>query len=265
MKQPELGIHIAQMRMQKRLTQKDLADEINVDIRTIQRIESGKVTPRMYTIKLLSDVLGAKIPVESNTVQSNTGSFNRQIKWSFILAVVFSINYIPVIFNIITGSLNPFINMVAVLIHTSTIVFAVRGFYLVGRLNNNNILMITSFLAMMLLPLLSITDLWGKYFFNPAFAYLLFNLACINAIGQGIGFFIEGYQRKKSTTINLYKIAGIITIFQSLLFLSASFKVIATALIISALCNVLTSLILYLEYKESESADEKVAAYTALA
>ena len=57
MKQPELGISIAEQRIRNSMTQKELAELCNVDIRTIQRIEAGAVEPRMYTLKLLSSAL----------------------------------------------------------------------------------------------------------------------------------------------------------------------------------------------------------------
>lgn len=49
------------------LTQAQLAEKCNVDIRTIQRIESGMVTPRFYTINLINKVLGTNINVAKDT------------------------------------------------------------------------------------------------------------------------------------------------------------------------------------------------------
>ena len=53
MNQPELGKKIAELRKAKGLTQEELVSKCNVTVRTLQRIESGLVTPRSYTIKLL--------------------------------------------------------------------------------------------------------------------------------------------------------------------------------------------------------------------
>lgn len=53
MKQPELGKKITELRLAKGLTQSELAEKCNVGLRTIQRIESAKVTPRSYTLKLI--------------------------------------------------------------------------------------------------------------------------------------------------------------------------------------------------------------------
>lgn len=53
MNQPELGKKIAELRKSKGLTQEDLVSRCNLTVRTLQRIESGVVTPRSYTIKML--------------------------------------------------------------------------------------------------------------------------------------------------------------------------------------------------------------------
>jgi transcriptional regulator with XRE-family HTH domain len=60
MKQPELGKKISEMRKAKGLTQEELVELCNLNVRTIQRIEAGEVTPRSYTIKALFEALGIK-------------------------------------------------------------------------------------------------------------------------------------------------------------------------------------------------------------
>ncbi len=57
MKQPELGKKISEMRKAKGLTQEELVEMCNLNVRTIQRIEAGEVTPRSYTIKALFEAL----------------------------------------------------------------------------------------------------------------------------------------------------------------------------------------------------------------
>jgi transcriptional regulator with XRE-family HTH domain len=53
MNQPELGKKIAELRKAKGLTQEELVSKCKLTVRTLQRIESGVVTPRSYTIKML--------------------------------------------------------------------------------------------------------------------------------------------------------------------------------------------------------------------
>lgn len=57
MKQPELGKKISELRKQKGLTQEDLVERCNINVRTIQRIEAGEVSPRSYTLKTILEVL----------------------------------------------------------------------------------------------------------------------------------------------------------------------------------------------------------------
>ncbi len=57
MNQTEFGNKLAEIRKAKGITQSELAEKCDVSYRTIQRIETGKVTPRGFTIKTLSVAL----------------------------------------------------------------------------------------------------------------------------------------------------------------------------------------------------------------
>ena len=57
MEQPKLGIKIAELRKAKGLTQEELVQKCEITVRTLQRIESGEVTPRSYTIKAIFKAL----------------------------------------------------------------------------------------------------------------------------------------------------------------------------------------------------------------
>ncbi len=57
MKQPELGRKISELRRQRGLTQTELAEQCNINLRTIQRIESAHVIPRSHTLKLIFSTL----------------------------------------------------------------------------------------------------------------------------------------------------------------------------------------------------------------
>lgn len=53
MNQPELGKKIAELRNAKGLTQDELVEKCNISVRTLQRIESGEVMPRSYTVRII--------------------------------------------------------------------------------------------------------------------------------------------------------------------------------------------------------------------
>lgn len=57
MKQPDLGRKIAELRKAKGLTQEELVEKCNINVRTLQRIEAGEVIPRSYTIKAIFSAL----------------------------------------------------------------------------------------------------------------------------------------------------------------------------------------------------------------
>ncbi len=61
MKQPELGKKIAELRKAKGLTQDELVEKCNINVRTLQRIETGEATPRSYTIKIIFAALDYNI------------------------------------------------------------------------------------------------------------------------------------------------------------------------------------------------------------
>jgi transcriptional regulator with XRE-family HTH domain len=57
MRQPDFGKELTRIRNLKGMTQDELALKCNVSIRTIQRIESGIVNPRGYTVKAIGEIL----------------------------------------------------------------------------------------------------------------------------------------------------------------------------------------------------------------
>jgi transcriptional regulator with XRE-family HTH domain len=78
MQQPELGRRLTALRKERNLTQEELVEKSHVSVRTIQRIESGEVLPRMSTVKILLEALGesyesfsAEPPQVKETPKSN--------------------------------------------------------------------------------------------------------------------------------------------------------------------------------------------------
>jgi transcriptional regulator with XRE-family HTH domain len=69
MKNHDFGNKLIQARQAKGWTQMDLAEKSNISLRTIQRIESGQVNPRAYTLKQLSEIIG----LDFNEMLENSG------------------------------------------------------------------------------------------------------------------------------------------------------------------------------------------------
>jgi len=82
MRQPELGQQLAQLRQEKNMTQEELVEACNVSVRTIQRIESGEVTPRVSTVKILVAALGSDMenfdqPKKDHSFKTSNGIYLR--------------------------------------------------------------------------------------------------------------------------------------------------------------------------------------------
>ena len=60
MKNP-IGERIAEIRKNKGITQEELAEQANINLRTVQRIETGETQPRGYTLSAICRVLDVNI------------------------------------------------------------------------------------------------------------------------------------------------------------------------------------------------------------
>lgn len=101
MKQPDLGKRIAELRKAKGLTQEELVEKCNINVRTLQRIESGEVTPRSYTIKTIFTAL------DYNFYDSTTKQSNRFTTAGFIISTWLeqSYKYLLDLFNLKTNKM----------------------------------------------------------------------------------------------------------------------------------------------------------------
>jgi len=66
-----IGQKIKELRIKKGLTQEELAERTKLSVRTIQRIESGDVDPRTYTLSLLAEALDVELEVFTNEKAQN--------------------------------------------------------------------------------------------------------------------------------------------------------------------------------------------------
>ena len=90
MKQPELGQKIAELRKQKGLTQEELVDLCNISVRTIQRIETGEVTPRSYTVKTILSALESDIK-DFQEEKTPPKAQKRSLQLAWIFGIVYLI------------------------------------------------------------------------------------------------------------------------------------------------------------------------------
>lgn len=83
MKQPELGKKILELRKEKGLTQEELVEKCNISVRTLQRIETGEVTPRVFTIRTILAALDYDLSTiaeaEDNGARAPAGSVRKYL------------------------------------------------------------------------------------------------------------------------------------------------------------------------------------------
>lgn len=92
LEQPQLGKTITELRQKKHLTQEELVELCNINVRTLQRIEAGEVTPRDYTVRILMDALDYNIDQIETTIQKKSALKWIKIAWvSGIIYFVLSI------------------------------------------------------------------------------------------------------------------------------------------------------------------------------
>jgi DNA-binding XRE family transcriptional regulator len=87
MEQLEFRKQLIEYRKLNKLTQAELAEVCGINKRTIQRIETNAVTPRLSTIKIITQILGEEHFISTNTglVQNkmNQKSNPQSLMWSF--------------------------------------------------------------------------------------------------------------------------------------------------------------------------------------
>jgi transcriptional regulator with XRE-family HTH domain len=89
--QPELGKKILELRKSSGLTQEELVARCNINVRTIQRIEAGEVTPRGHTIRSIFAALDFDIKqLSRNQVNSKVSVKDSKLMiWAFISGLIY--------------------------------------------------------------------------------------------------------------------------------------------------------------------------------
>ncbi|XLS28951.1 helix-turn-helix domain-containing protein [Flavobacteriaceae bacterium M23B6Z8] len=186
MKQPELGLKISEIRKQKGLTQEELVEKCNINVRTIQRIEAGEVMPRSYTIKTILnalevdyDQMASMTNLESNmrnlmmldlknddSVQSLIKNLN--IAWIFgIVYFIFSfLEYIADYYRFFEDEYIFGSSTYTIIKIVSTALYAlfIRGYIATGTIFKNHLLRTTAFMMLFAYVLSTIYDLSSLYF-----------------------------------------------------------------------------------------------------
>jgi len=152
LKQPELGKSILALRQKKKITQEELVEICNINVRTLQRIEAGEVTPRDYTIRIILDALDYNFEQVESSILKKTAIKRLQAAWiAGIIYFVFGIFEIIVDYERFEDGLPyyfPLLYTGIKIIVMAAFVFFMFGFFEIGKNYKNSLLKISAFLMM---------------------------------------------------------------------------------------------------------------------
>ena len=279
MNQPELGLKIAELRKAKGITQEELALNCNINVRTIQRIETGIVAPRSFTLNLIFSYLGYKIeqkPVSDTNWarvfayfnQIINGNFenisshtivNNFIKYSWIAGLAyFLLGFAVAGLDFLRNKDNLFISgkifyIVLKIIITVSAFFYLGGFVVIGSKLKNHVLVISSIITIFTITLFSLYDIISL-FYNSIEKQTIDGAKSITFGIIGIVFGI-GLLRLTKYYGRSASLAGIINIIGGCFYLTLILWFIGVILTIPA--EILEITILYIAFKYPKLLENK--------
>jgi transcriptional regulator with XRE-family HTH domain len=276
MNQPELGIKIAELRKAKGITQDELAAKCNINVRTIQRIETGSVTPRGFTLNLICSCLGFKIeekPITNRFIlsfnQLLSGNFeniplrkitNSFIKYAWIAGIIyFLIGFGIAGLDFLRSKDNLFITgkVIYIILKILIIVSAYYyfgGFVVIGSKLKNHVLVISSLITIFAIALFSFYDIISL-FYNSIEKQTIDGGRSITFGIIGIVFGI-GLIRLNKYYGSLASLAGIFNIIEGCFFLTLILWFVGVIFTIPS--EIFEIIILYKAYKYPKLLENKI-------
>ncbi len=273
--QPELGKRILALRKEKGLTQEELVELCHVSVRTIQRIESGEVTPRNYTIKIILAALGYDEQQSDNDDNNTTTNrfinkifaldFNlknqpAELTKQFSLAATMGIIYFIVGF--FEGAADYFLyedqeliypRILYVLIKIISMVsftFFMRGFIITGNIYKHLLLKISSIIIIVLNVLYVGYHIAMVYYQIAEQEFIMGAMGLtFGTIGLIYGFSLVQLRRKIGRTA---KYAGIFEIIAGACFITLIFSFVGFIVLIPAEMLEIIILFMMIEYVKSK-------------
>lgn len=226
MKQPQLGQQIQEWRKAKGLTQEELVEKCSLNVRTLQRIEAGEVSPRPYTLKAIMEALEIRQEEIRNSQLEEKLSFDS--KWfqlAFFAGMIYLITTMVEFmldFTFYGGdSVNGFLYAtikIIVMVGFSIFMF---GFFQMGAKFGNRLMQISAALLAFGVLVFTSVDIYKFFILGEAMPeYLPIEAVVFGALYVlfGLGFINE---RKQSGT--LFLSTGILGVLIGVGFLSVIF------------------------------------------
>lgn len=249
MKQPELGKRILELRKSKGFTQEELVEKCNINVRTIQRIEAGEVSPRNFTIRTILEALGVDVDAffgtsiheESTITLTKTESSQLQSSWvGGIFFTVFALLGVivesmfwdyeePIDGEFIYWSIYGVLTL-------SSLFFFLRGYKVLGDLFNNRTLSVSTYVYFVSELLVILTMIIFSVFeFEGTFIELSIGIPAIIIIGIAELLMGVGVLKLKDQLGSFAQIIGILKIINGALFITIILSIISIFLIFPVL------------------------------
>jgi transcriptional regulator with XRE-family HTH domain len=262
MQQPELGRRLTALRKEKNLTQEELVEKSHVSVRTIQRIESGEVLPRMITIKILLEALGESYesfsPNQTQVMETQKSILPTTNRNTLLIAVLAGAVYL--VSEIILGMMdidwftdgrhwgfrmNAIYTSLTIVMVISFALFA-RGFITLSNVFENGLLKVAAYFLVIVTLGRGILDVSSLSAENIESTWVPY--AAISVVMGVVGIvFGVALLRLQDSMGELSRIAGILEIVMGCMLISVVLFFISFVVLIPAV--VLEILVLYRGYE----------------
>lgn len=263
MKQPDLGKKIAELRQQKNLTQDDLVEKCNINVRTIQRIEAGEVNPRPSTLRIIIEALGEDFnelfKIDSNTSFISSAlvldDIDKTQKVKNILQTAWIAGIIYFVIGLIEGGMEymmleddlttyekPFYILIKIAVIGSFFLFY-RGLVAVGKLYDNYLLRIGAYLAIAAYFIVIVIDIFNAVIPMQEEVYIFIQAGASITVGAIGVIYAVGLIRLNRSVGTVAFMAGVLELIIAFCFITVVLFIVGFVLLVPAV--LLEVLVLY--------------------
>jgi len=257
LKQPQLGQMILSLRQEKKFTQEELVERCNLNVRTLQRIEAGEVTPRDYTIKSILTALDYDFEQIELSLKKKTTINRLQMAWiagiTYFAFGLFETAVDFARFEIEPTFYFPLIYTGVKAMATISFVFFMIGFVEVGKYFQSFLLKISAFLMIGSMIVIELYDIISIFSDMTSEEFIMTKGAEAVAFGGVDLVFGIALFRLGKTLGTASKVAGIFEIILGAFFITFVLAFIGLILLIPA--TILEIILLYKCYDLLQSGD----------
>lgn len=261
LKQPQLGQTILALRQEKKITQEELVERCNVNVRTLQRIEAGEVTPRDSTLRIILEALDYDFGRVARSAQLRHRQSMLRIAWIsgtiyFVIGILEAfLDFqrfepgLPIYFN--------WLYTVAKMVILSTYVFFMLGYVEVGKHFELSLTKISAYLMIGSMSIMEFYDVVSLYSaFTEEEFLMIKGIEGVAFAGIDIAFGIALFKLAKHMG-DVAKIASILHLIAGFCFLTFILGILGLFILLPAtILEIIVVFKLYDQVSKSLQTDE---------